>query len=104
MNALTLPAAFVAVTMFLSMPALAQSTKSQRDCVPQPSASPGTATRTQKAPEKIEGRVTQVDPKTGMLTVQRPDGTTHQFRGSKDTVEEYKPGDRIELTLRAEPC
>lgn len=105
MKVLVFPAALVAVTMFVSTPVLAQGAKAGKDCVPQPSASPGASgAQKQKAPEKIEGQVTKVDPKTGTITVQRPDGTTHEFRGSKETVEEYKAGDKIELTLRAEPC
>ena len=39
-----------------------------------------------------------------MLTVKRPDGTTHEFKGSAETVRDYKKGDKIELTLRSEPC
>jgi hypothetical protein len=101
MRALVLPAAFVAAVMLVSTPVLAQGMR-PKECPPQPSAS--ATGRTQKAPEKIEGQVTQVDPKTGTLTVQRPDGTTHQFRGSKETVDEYKVGDKIELTLREDPC
>ena len=99
MKALVLPAAFAAVVMFVPTPGFAQQTR-PKECPPQPSASVG---RTQKPPEKIEGQVTQVDPKNGTLTVRRPDGGTQQFRGSKETVEEYKVGDTIELTLR-HPC
>ena len=98
MKALVLPAAFVAVVMFIPTSGFAQQTR-PKECPPQ-SASAG---RTQKPPEKIEGQVTQVDPKSGTLTVRRPDGGTQQFRGSKETVEEYKVGDTIELTLR-HPC
>jgi hypothetical protein len=105
MKVLMLPAALVAVAMFVSTPVLAQGTKAQNECANQPSAAAkGSAARAQKAPEKIEGQVTKVDPTTGTLTVKRPDGTTHEFRGSTDTVKEYKAGDQIELTLRAEPC
>ena len=99
MKALVLPAAFVAVVMFIPTSGFAQQTR-PKECPPQ-SASAG---RTQKPPEKIEGQVTQVDPKSGTLTVRRPDGGTQQFRGSKETVQEYKVGDTIELTLRADPC
>jgi hypothetical protein len=98
MKTLMLPAALAAL-MFATTPVLAQSTKP--NCPPQPSASPGSTT---KAPEKIEGEVTKIDPKTGTLTVKGQDGKTHEFRGSQDTVKEYKRGDKIELTLRQEPC
>ena len=102
MKVLVLPAAFVAVAMLVSTPAFGQATK--KDCPPQPSASPGSPARTQPAPQKIEGQVTQVDPKAGTMTVRRPDGTTHEFRGSTETVKDYKAGDKIELTLREDPC
>jgi hypothetical protein len=106
MKTLTLLAALAAAAMLIVGPAFAQGTKAQNDCANQPSAAAkGSAERARtKAPEKIEGEVTKVDPQRGTLTVKRPDGTTHEFRGSADTVKDYKPGDRIELTLRAEPC
>jgi hypothetical protein len=101
MKTLTLLAAFAAAAMLIVGPAFAQATKAP--C--QPSASPGSSTtRTTKAPEKIEGEVTKVDPKSGMLTVKRPDGSTHEFKGSAETLRDYKKGDKIELTLRSEPC
>ena len=100
MKTLTLLAALAAAAMLVVTPAFAQGTKAP--C--QPSASPGSAPRTTKAPEKIEGEVTKVDKKSGMLTVKRPDGSTHEFKGSAETLEDYKKGDKIELTLRSEPC
>lgn len=101
MKNLTLGAALVAAAMLIVGPAFAQDPKAQ--C--QPSASPGSGSaKVGKAPQKIEGQVTKVDPKSGMLTVQRPDGTTHEFKGSAETLRDYKKGDRIELTLRSEPC
>ena len=100
MKNLVLSAALAAAAMLIVTPAFAQAPK--KDCGNQPSASAGA--RTTKAPEKIEGQVTAVDKKNGTLTVKRPDGTTHEFKGSKETVKDYKPGDQIELTLRAEPC
>ena len=104
MKTLTLLAALAAAAMLIVGPALAQDTKARSDCANQPSASAKGSAGHAKAPEKIEGQVTKVDPKRGTLTVKRPDGTTHEFRGSADTVKDYKPGDQIELTLRAEPC
>lgn len=101
MKTLTLLAALAAAAMLIIGPAFAQDTKAQ--C--QPSASAGSGTpRTTKAPEKIEGEVTKVDKKNGMLTVKRPDGSTHEFKGSAETLRDYKKGDKIELTLRSEPC
>jgi hypothetical protein len=106
MKTLTVMAALAAAAMLIVGPAFAQGTKAQNDCANQPSAAAkGSAERGKaKAPEKIEGQVTKVDKKNGTLTVKRPDGTTHEFRRSADTVKDYKPGDQIELTLRAEPC
>jgi hypothetical protein len=101
MKTLTLLAALAAAAMLIVGPAFAQGTKAP--CQPSASAGSGTAKAT-KAPEKIEGEVTKVDQKSGTLTVKRPDGTTHDFKGSAETVREYKKGDRIELTLRSEPC
>ena len=102
MKTLMLPAA-VAVAMFVTAPAFAQAPR--QNCAPQPSASAGSTSQARpKAPEKIEGEVTKVDRKTGTLTVKAPDGSTHEFRGSEETVKDYKRGDKIELTLRQEPC
>jgi hypothetical protein len=101
MKNLTLAAALVAAAMLVVTPAFAQSTKP--DC--QPSASPGArGGKVGKAPQKIEGEVTKVDQKNGMLTVKAPDGSTHEFKGSAETLRDYKKGDKIELTLRSEPC
>jgi hypothetical protein len=107
MKTLTISAALVAAAMLIATPAFPQGTKAQKDCANQPSAAAkGSAERAPKAkaPEKIEGQVTKVDPKKGTLTVKHPDGSTHEFKGSSETVRDYKPGDQIELTLRAEPC
>ena len=101
MKALTLAAALVAAAMLIVTPVFAQGTKAQ--C--QPSASPGAnAGKAGKAPQKIEGQVTKVDQKNGNITVKAPDGTTHEFKGSAETLRDYKKGDRIEMTLRSEPC
>ena len=53
------------------------------------------------APKKIEGTVTKVDTKSGMITVRTNDGKQQEFRGSADTVKEYKVGDKLEANLRA---
>jgi hypothetical protein len=99
MKTLALTAALAAAALLIVGPALAQDTKGRNDCQPSASAS-GSAPRP-APPEKIEGQVTKVDPASGMLTIKRPDGTTHEFRGSAETVKDYKPGDQIELTLRS---
>ena len=105
MKTLTLLAALAAAAMLIVTPVFAQGTKAQNECPP--SAAKGSAERSPKAgkaPEKIEGQVTKVDPKSGTMTVKRPDGSTHEFKGDPATVRDYKKGDQIELTLRAEPC
>jgi hypothetical protein len=101
MKTLTLAAALAAAAMLIVTPVFAQGTKPQ--CQPSASAGAGTA-KVGKAPQKIEGQVTKVDPKSGVLTVKGPDGTTHEFKGDAETVRDYKKGDKIELTLRSEPC
>ena len=101
MKTLTLLAALAAAAMLIVTPAFAQGTKPE--CQPSASAK-GSAAPKAKAPEKIEGQVTSVDQKNGKITVKAPDGTTHEFNGSAETLREYKKGDHIEMTLRSEPC
>ncbi|MBI2215995.1 MAG: hypothetical protein HYU51_01740 [Candidatus Rokubacteria bacterium] len=90
---------FVAALMIAGTAAWAQydrsGTKSQTS---QPAASPG-----MEAPKRIEGQVTAVDLGSGMITLRTDDGQTHQFRGSQETLRDYKVGDRIELSLRPQP-
>lgn len=102
MKTLTLLAALVAAAMLIFGPAFAQDTKPQ--CQPSASAGGSGSAKASKAPEKIEGQVEKIDRKGGTMTVKRPDGTTHEFKGSPETVRDYKKGDRVELTLRSEPC
>jgi hypothetical protein len=52
------------------------------------------------APEKVEGQVVSVDPDQGKLTLRAPDGTTHEFQASKETLQDYKVGDRVKAKLR----
>ena len=53
------------------------------------------------APAKIEGEIVAVDHNEGKVTLRARDGQTHEFRGDKDTVRDYKVGDRVELNKRA---
>ena len=39
----------------------------------------------------------------GKLTVRATDGTTHEFQASKETLQDFKAGDRIEAKLRTTP-
>src|SRR5262245_15019101 len=52
------------------------------------------------SPAKIEGHVTKIDRKSGMVTLQGSDGQAHEFRGNDETLKDLKVGDRLELTLR----
>ncbi len=54
-------------------------------------------------PEKIEGQVVKVDVEHGKITLRGTDGTTHEFEASKETLEDYKVGDRIQAKLRSAP-
>ena len=101
MKTFTLTAAVLAAALIAGGPALA---KGKANC--QPSASPRGDASGHKAaaPEKIDGQVTGIDQSTGMITVRNNDGTTHQFKGDTETLREYKVGDNVQLTRRAQPC
>ena len=56
-------------------------------------------------PPTIDGQVVKVDPAREKVTVRATDGTTHEFQASKETLQDFKPGDRITAKLRkAPPC
>jgi hypothetical protein len=52
------------------------------------------------APEKVAGPVVKVDMQQAKLTLRGSDGTTHEFEASKQTLQDVKVRDRIELKLR----
>jgi len=54
-------------------------------------------------PEKVEGQVVKIDPDQGNVTVRGPKGETYEFHASKETLQGYKVGDRIEAKLRSAP-
>ena len=56
-----------------------------------------------KAAKKVEGQVMKVDLPQGKVTVREADGTVHEFQASKETLQDLKPGDRIEAKLREAP-
>jgi hypothetical protein len=56
-----------------------------------------------KAPAKVDGQVTSVDPAAGTVTIKDKDGTTHEFKTSPETARTMKTGDRIDATLREAP-
>ena len=54
------------------------------------------------APEKIEGTVTAIDARNGMVTLRGDDGQTHSFRGDAATLNDLKVGDKITLNKRGQ--
>jgi hypothetical protein len=56
-----------------------------------------------KTPQKLEGQVVAIDLNQGKVTMRGSDGATHEFQASKETLEGYKVGDRIEAKLRSAP-
>jgi hypothetical protein len=85
---LTLSTGFVVIALFSSGLAFGQQPKA--DCKA-------------AAPEKVEGQVVRVDPKTNKVTIRDKSGTTHEFQANKDTTKDMKPGDHIEARLREAP-
>jgi hypothetical protein len=56
-----------------------------------------------QTPEKVEGQVMAVDQNAGRITVREKDGTMHEFQANRQTLQDMKPGDRIEAKLREAP-
>jgi hypothetical protein len=48
----------------------------------------------------VEGRIVKVDTAQGKLTLQQPNGQTVEFQASKETLQDKKVGDRLEITKR----
>jgi hypothetical protein len=86
MNRLTFTNGVVAITLRSVGQAFGQQPKA--DC---------------RAPEKVEGQVLRVDPKTDKVVIRDSQGTTHEFQSNKETTKDLKPGDRIEARLRQTP-
>ena len=42
----------------------------------------------------------KIDAATHIITVKESDGTVHEFRASKETLQDLKAGDHIEARLR----
>ncbi len=83
-NRVRVPAVLVAATLMWSGIALGQ-TKPAADC---------------PKPEKVEGQIVKVDMDQGKLTLRGADGKTFEFSASKETLQDKKVGDRIEVTRR----
>jgi len=56
-----------------------------------------------QVPEKVEGQVTAVDQNSGRVTIREKDGSTHEFQANRETLQDMKPGDKIEAKLREAP-
>jgi hypothetical protein len=94
----TVSMSVLAALVFVSGTAFAQP-KSQ------PSAQGKVNCNVPRAPQKVEGQVTKIDPATNTISVRESNGTTHDFQGSPETIKDLKAGDRIEATLRpAQNC
>lgn len=52
------------------------------------------------SPEKIEGRITDIDMAHGKVTVKSDSGKVHVFDASAETLKTYKKGDTIKMQLR----
>ena len=77
------PALLVAATLMWSGSALGQTKPA--DC---PKA------------EKVEGQIVKMDMDQGKLTLRGSDGKTYEFSASKETLQDKKVGDRMEVTRR----
>jgi hypothetical protein len=55
------------------------------------------------APQVIEGRVENVDPQRGTVTLRASDGTRHELQAGKETTSDVKVGDRISARKRSTP-
>ena len=51
-------------------------------------------------PHKVEARIVKIDMDAGKMTLQEADGKTLEFQASKDTLQDKKVGDRLEITKR----
>lgn len=87
MNTHSYSIGLAAILLALSAPVIAQSNSGCEQ--------PGT-------PQKIEGRITNVNTTDGKVTVKSDDGKVHVFQADQATLKEYKVGDSIKMTLRCE--
>ncbi len=54
-------------------------------------------------PEMFEGQVVGIDQAQNKLRVREADGKVHEFQASKETLQDFKVGDRIEANLKEAP-
>jgi Cu/Ag efflux protein CusF len=86
-----LSAGLVAAILLVAGTALAQTQRKPAEC------------DRSRTPESVEARVVKVDLQQGKVTVREDNGKTHEFEASKETLQDLKPGDRIEAKLRSAP-
>ena len=86
-RAKSLTAGVLATALLVSVPAFAQQTTKPK-CDPS------------KAPQMIQGQVTRIDAAQNRITIRGNDGATHEFEASRETLQDYKVGDKIEARLR----
>jgi len=51
----------------------------------------------------VQGQVVAVDQTAGRVTIRESNGTTHEFQANRETLQDIKPGDKIEAKLREAP-
>jgi Cu/Ag efflux protein CusF len=56
-----------------------------------------------KNPAAMTGEVVKIDAQQSKVTVRSSDGVTHEFQASKETLQDLKPGDKIDAKLRNNP-
>jgi hypothetical protein len=56
-----------------------------------------------RTPERLAGEVVKLDAEHGKVIFRATDGTTHEFQATKEVLQTYKVGDRIDATLRSAP-
>ena len=86
----------IAMSIILTVPlwAGAASAQSNKDACDAAKAS---------LPQKVEGKVVRVDQAAGKVAVTEASGETHEFRASRETLQDLKVGDTIEARLRVVP-
>lgn len=50
--------------------------------------------------EKVQGEIVKVDANAGTLTLKDGAGKTYEFNAPKETLQDKKVGDKLELTRR----
>ncbi len=56
-----------------------------------------------RVPRTVQGRILNVDRAERRVTLRTPDGATHEFEVSPNTLRDLDVGDHVEATLRSSP-